>query len=98
MITVSTMNKKQKLNALAKLLEKHGFYFQADLVLTEEGLDEIGELDGQLARIEDIYCFIIRAEPRHKGICVALFDNNNALVALCIGRYLDNAVVAADKG
>ena len=44
MITVSTMNKKQKLNALAKLLEKHGFYFQADLVLTEEGLDEIGEL------------------------------------------------------
>ena len=61
-------------------------------------LDEIGELDGQLARIEDIYCFIIRAEPRYKGICVALFDNNNALVALCIGRYLDNAVVAADNG
>ena len=44
MIKVSTMNKKQKLNALAKLLEKHDFYFAANLVLTEKGLDEIGEL------------------------------------------------------
>lgn len=38
------MNREQKLIALAKLLEKHGFYFYADLVLTEEGLDEIVEL------------------------------------------------------
>lgn len=36
---VSTLNKSQKLKALSKLLTDNRFYSEAELVLTEKGLD-----------------------------------------------------------